>query len=62
MTYNFDPQRWYDDEQALLENRLKSGKIDVRQYEAALEDLHRRYEQMLDRLDGTYQLPRDDDV
>lgn len=62
MTYNFDPQRWYDDEQALLENRLKSGKIDVREYEAALKDLDRRYEQMLDRLDGTYQLPQDDDV
>jgi hypothetical protein len=57
MTYNFDPQRWYDNELALLEHSLASDKIDAQQYDAALEELNRRYEQMLDRLDGTYQLP-----
>ena len=59
MTYNFDPQRWYDNELALLEHRFKAGKMDAREYDAALEDLNRRYEQMLDRLDGSYQLPDD---
>ena len=60
MTYNFDPQRWYDNELALLEHHLKSGKLDRQQYDAAVEDLSRRFEQMLDRLDGTYQLPGED--
>ena len=60
MTYNFDPQRWYDNEHAVLESRMKSGKISARQYRVAVRELNRRYEEMLDRLDGTYQLPDSD--
>ncbi len=58
MTYNFDPDRWYDDERGLLDVRLKAGKISTLEYEKALSALERRYDEMLQRLDGTYQIPR----
>ena len=58
MTYNFDPDRWYENERALIEQRYKTGEITGREYEDAISDLDRRYNDMLDRLDGTYQLPK----
>ena len=57
MTYNFDPERWYETQRALLDARRREGELDDRQYEAAVEDLDRRYEEMLDRLDGSFSLP-----
>ena len=59
MTYNFDPDRWYETQLRRLEHRLAEGEIDDRQYRRTLEDLDRRYDEMLRRLDGTYVLPRD---
>jgi hypothetical protein len=56
MTYNFDPDRWYDNERRALERCLKRGEISEESFQKALEDLYRRYEQMIDRLDGTYQI------
>ena len=58
MTYNFDPERWYDDERGLLEARFKAGEMSQQEYQDALGDLDRRYDEMLDRLDGTYQIPK----
>jgi hypothetical protein len=58
MTYNFDPDRWYDDERAICETRFKSGEITLQEYQDALSELDRRYDEMLQRLDGTYQIPR----
>jgi hypothetical protein len=58
MSYNFDPDRWYENESALIEQRYKKGEITGREYEDAISDLDRRYNDMLDRLDGTYQLPK----
>ncbi len=58
MTYNFDPDRWYDNERTALDRQFRSGDLSASEYEAALDDLERRYNEMLDRLDGTYQLPR----
>lgn len=57
MTYNFDPERWYENERNLLEVRYTQGKIGARELEDALEKLDRRYDEMIKRLDGTYQLP-----
>lgn len=57
MTYNFDPERWYDDERSLIEVRFKEGEIDSQQYQDALRELDRRYDEMLHRLDGTFQIP-----
>lgn len=58
MTYNFDPDRWYEDQRRLLEMRRLEGTLDEAAFDTASEDLDRRYEAMLARLDGTYQLTR----
>ena len=57
MTYNFDPDRWYEDQERLLQMRRRDGALDERAFEEALEELARRYEKMVARLDGTYELP-----
>lgn len=59
MTYNFDPDRWYDNERAVLEERQKTGELDAQEYEAAVADLDRRFDEMLERLDGSYQIPKE---
>ena len=58
MTYNFDPDRWYDIERTALEGRRRTEGWSPETYEAALADLDRRYDEMLRRLDGTYQIPK----
>ena len=58
MTYNFDPDRWHENQRALLEERHRRGELDDAQLARELEDLDRRYEDMVRRLDGTYQLPK----
>ncbi len=57
MTYNFDPQRWYTNERAHLERELREARLTPAGFEAALEDLDRRCDEIEQRLDGTYQLP-----
>lgn len=57
MTYNFDVDRWFENQKALLEARLAKGELDEAAYHAAVEDLDRRAEEMLGRLDGTFQGP-----
>ena len=51
MTYNFDPDRWFEMEEAALRARLASGEIDAAQLEEALARLTDRYEEMLERID-----------
>jgi len=58
MTYNFDPDRWYDNECSAIEATRKKEKWTDEEYEMALENLEKRYEEMIRRLDGTYQLPK----
>jgi len=58
MTYNFDPDRWYQNELALLRARHESGALSKREFEDAVADLDRRYDDMLERLDGSYQIPK----
>jgi hypothetical protein len=57
MTYNFDPERWYENELAEIERRRRVGELDGSRYDAAVEDLNERYRGMLSRLDGTYRIP-----
>jgi hypothetical protein len=57
VTYNFDPERWYDNERLAIEGDFQSGKLNARDYQAAIDDLDDRYDEMVARLDGTYQLP-----
>jgi hypothetical protein len=57
MTYNFDPDRWLEIHRASLENRKARGEVDEASFVAELEDLNRRYDEMVARLDGTYAIP-----
>ena len=57
MTYNFDPDRWYKNEREFIKTEYKSGKITQEEFKSALIELEKRYEEMCDRLDGTYQIP-----
>ena len=56
MTYNFDPDRWYDNQRAALEARLARGEMGRDAFDAALAELQRRLEEMESRLDGTFQI------
>lgn len=57
MTYNFDPERWYANERSFLEQRRRSEGWSAEEFETAAEDLDRRYDQLVGRLDGTYRIP-----
>jgi hypothetical protein len=57
MTYNFDHDRWYEDQLRALEARRDAGEIDEATFNARREDLDRRHDEMVRRLDGTFQLP-----
>jgi hypothetical protein len=56
MTYNFDAEAWYRRQRDALEARHASGELSEEEYREALDDLERRYEEMLDRLDGTFRV------
>ncbi|MBW2590211.1 MAG: hypothetical protein JRD71_05765 [Deltaproteobacteria bacterium] len=56
MTYNFDPDLWYKNEFEFIKRECKSGKITKQELKSALKELEKRYEEMSDRLDGTYQI------
>lgn len=60
MTYNFDPDRWYDNELTYLFAKFKSGEMSLSEYEMAKTDLDGKYDEMIDRLDGSYQIPDTD--
>ena len=57
MTYNFDPDRWLESHRAALLARRDRGEIDDAALEAGLVELDRRYEEIVARLDGTYEIP-----
>ena len=59
MTYNFDPERWYDNESAVLAAARRAGRLTASQHAQSMDALQQRYEDMVVRLDGTYQLPAD---
>jgi len=54
MTYNFDPDRWFDNEESALKLRLAKGEIKKEQYDKEMELLVDKYEEMLKRLDVRY--------
>ena len=57
MTYNFDPERWYENEYSALKAQYKKGDLTDIEFEKACSDLLDRYEQMVSRLNGSHQLP-----
>ena len=56
MTYNFDPDKWYDNELYLIQSKLKIGKMTQNEYDIAVEILDKKHEEMWERLDGSYQI------
>ena len=58
MTYNFDPDKWYDMEKRVLDRRFDEGDLDPLAYDKALDALDLRYEAMHKRLDGSYEIPK----
>jgi len=59
MTYNFDPDRWYENEIAHLTLLRDSGKLSAEAFERAVEKRGQRLGEMWQRLDGTYQIGGD---
>jgi hypothetical protein len=59
MTYNFDPDRWLDNELAAVELEFKAGRIDESDLERQKDALMDRYDEMVVRLDGTYRILRE---
>ena len=57
MTYNFDPERWFDIESAALEKALREGTLDRDGYDEALDALQQKLDALWDNLDGSYRLP-----
>jgi hypothetical protein len=54
MTYNFDPDKWLENERLRLEMRQRAGTLGPEEASKALEELERRYDAMRARLDGTF--------
>ena len=57
VTYNFDPDRWYENQRAVLEQRRARGEIGAAELDEQLERLGERYDQMLQQLSGPFELP-----
>jgi len=58
VTYNFDPDRWYDNHRALLDEKRRSGQLDALAYQEAVDELDAEYDALVARLDGSYELPQ----
>ena len=59
MTYNFDPDKWYDNELFLIQVKLKTGEITQTEFDKKAEILDKKHEEMWKRLDGTYRINPD---
>jgi hypothetical protein len=57
MTYNFDPDQWYENELLVIHSKYKAGQMTKQEYTKAVEVLDRKYDVMWERLDGSYQIP-----
>lgn len=57
MTYNFDPDRWYDNHRRQLDHSRQAGEMDEETYARRLEDLEKRYDELLRQLDRPFDLP-----
>jgi len=59
MTYNFDPDKWFDNELFLIKLKLKTGEITQNEFDKESEILDKKHEEIWNRLDGTYQISPD---
>ena len=59
MTYNFDPDKWYDNELFLIQLKLKTAEITQNEFDKESEILDKKHEEIWNHLDGTYQISPD---
>ena len=57
MTYNFDPDQWFERQKLAIEDRHRRGELDDSGLRTAMAELEKRYDEMVERLDGTYTIP-----
>jgi hypothetical protein len=57
VTYNFDPDTWYASHVAVLQLRRERGELTETEFVEAVAELDRRFEDLVKRLDGSYQIP-----
>ena len=58
MTYNFDPDGWYENELRITHSKYLADKMTKQEHEMAIEELDRKHKNMWKRLDGSYQIPK----
>lgn len=58
MTYNFDPDQWYENELSVIHSMYKAGQMTKQDYNQAIEELDRKHQTMWERLDGSYRVPK----
>lgn len=58
MTYNFDPDQWYENELFVILAKVKAGRMTQQEQDEAIEELDRNLKTMWDRLDNSYQVPK----
>lgn len=58
MTYNFDPDQWYENELYIIRTKVKAGKMSHQAHDEAIEALEQKVKAMWDRLNGSYQMPK----
>jgi hypothetical protein len=54
MTYNFDPDKWLENERLRIELQRRTGELAPDAADKAIAEIERRYNAMLARLDGTF--------
>jgi hypothetical protein len=58
MTYNFDPDRWYENQRRALDARRDRGELEDAAYQLAVASLEARYDEMLARLNKPFEVGR----
>jgi len=51
MTYNFDPERWFEIHKDALDKKRDDGEITLGEYKTRLKELVDEYEKLLQRTD-----------
>lgn len=59
MTYNFDPDKWLDNEIAILQTRHKKGDLTQEELNLTVADLEKKHQEMWNRLDPSYRINPD---
>lgn len=59
MTYNFDPDKWYDNELFFIQSQLLTGEITQNEFDKKYEIIDKKHEEIWKRLDGSYRISKD---